>query len=96
MINIKLYRQGCPYSSIGPHLLFPQYMLFKRILIHKLSNKIMIVSDAHNFASRLSRDMEQINRERQLHIEKLSSGVKVMKSTDDVGALSSRINQTRK
>ncbi|MBT5716060.1 MAG: flagellin [Opitutae bacterium] len=53
----------------------------------------MIVSDAHNFASRLSRDMEQIQRERQMHIEKLSSGVKVEKSTDDAGALSTKIKQ---
>jgi len=37
----------------------------------------MIVSDAHNFASRLSRNMEEIQRERQLYIEKLSSGKKV-------------------
>ena len=40
----------------------------------------MIVSDAHNFASRLSRDMDQIQRERQMHIDKLSSGVKVEKN----------------
>ena len=53
----------------------------------------MIVSDAHNFASRLSRDMEQLQRERQMHIEKLSSGVKVEKSTDDAGALSTKIKQ---
>ena len=53
----------------------------------------MIVSDAHNFASRLSRDMEQLQRERQMHIEKLSSGIKVEKSTDDVGALSTKIKQ---
>ena len=53
----------------------------------------MIVSDAHNFASRLSRDMEKIQRERQMHIEKLSSGIKVDKSTDDAGALSKKIKQ---
>lgn len=53
----------------------------------------MIVSDAHNFASRLSRDMEQLQRERQMHIEKLSSGIKVEKSTDDAGALSNKIKQ---
>ena len=53
----------------------------------------MIVSDAHNFASRLSRDMEQLQREKQMHIEKLSSGVKVEKSTDDAGALSTKIKQ---
>jgi flagellin-like hook-associated protein FlgL len=53
----------------------------------------MIVSDAHNFASRLSRNMEEIQRERQLHIEKLSSGKKVEKSTDDAGALSIKIKQ---
>ncbi len=53
----------------------------------------MIVSDVHNFASRLSREMEKIQRERQLHIEKLSSGVKVEKSTDDAGALSNKIKQ---
>ena len=53
----------------------------------------MIISDVHNFASRLSRDMEQIQRERQMHIEKLSSGVKVEKSTDDAGALSTKIKQ---
>ncbi len=51
----------------------------------------MIVSDAHNFASRLSRDMDQIQRERQMHIDKLSSGVKVEKSTDDAGALAAKI-----
>ena len=54
----------------------------------------MIVSDAHNFASRLSRDMEQIQRERQMHIEKLSTGLKVNQSPDDVGALSNKIKQT--
>ena len=53
----------------------------------------MIVSDAHNFASRLSRNMEEIQRERQMYIEKLSSGKKVEKSTDDVGALSNKIKQ---
>lgn len=53
----------------------------------------MIVSDAHNFASRLSRDMEQLQREKQMHIEKLSSGVKVEKSTDDAGAFSNKIKQ---
>ena len=53
----------------------------------------MIISDVHNFASRLSRDMEQIQRERQMYIEKLSSGVKVEKSTDDAGALSTKIKQ---
>ena len=51
----------------------------------------MIVSDAHNFASRLSRDMDQIQRERKMHINKLSSGVKVEKSTDDAGALAAKI-----
>ena len=51
----------------------------------------MIVSDAHNFASRLSHDMDQIQRERQMHIDKLSSGVKVEKSTDDAGALAAKI-----
>ena len=51
----------------------------------------MIVSDAHNFASRLSRDMDQIQRERQMHIDKLSSGAKVEKSTDDAGALAAKI-----
>ena len=54
----------------------------------------MIVSDAHNFASSLSRDMEQIQREKQMYIEKLSSGVKVEKSTDDTGALSNKIKLT--
>ena len=53
----------------------------------------MIVSDAHNFASRLSRNMEEIQRERQMYIEKLSSGKKVEKSTDDAGALSNKIKQ---
>ena len=53
----------------------------------------MIVSDAHNFASRLSRNMEEIQRESQLYIEKLSSGKKVEKSTDDAGALSTKIKQ---
>lgn len=53
----------------------------------------MIVSDAHNFASRLSRDMEKIQRERQMHVEKLSSGIKVDKSTDDAGALSKKIKR---
>lgn len=53
----------------------------------------MIVSDAHNFASRLSRNMEEIQRERQMYIEKLSSGKKVEKSTDDAGALSTKIKQ---
>ena len=53
----------------------------------------MIVSDAHNFASRLSRNMEKIQRERQMYIEKLSSGKKVEKSTDDAGALSTKIKQ---
>ncbi|MBT7406300.1 MAG: flagellin, partial [Opitutae bacterium] len=53
----------------------------------------MIVSDAHNFASRLSRNMEEIQRERQIYIEKLSSGKKVEKSTDDAGALSNKIKQ---
>ena len=53
----------------------------------------MIVSDAHNFTSRLSRDMNRIHQERQEYIEKLSTGVKVEKSTDDAGALSSKINQ---
>ena len=54
----------------------------------------MIVSDAHNFASSISRDMEQIQRERKKHIEKLSSGLKVEKSTDDAGALSNKIKRT--
>lgn len=53
----------------------------------------MIVSDAHNFASSLSRDMDKIQREKQMYIEKLSSGVKVEKSTDDAGALSNKIKQ---
>lgn len=53
----------------------------------------MIVSDANNFASRLSRNMEKIQRERQMYIEKLSSGKKVEKSTDDAGALSNKIKQ---
>ncbi|MDB0031139.1 flagellin [Opitutales bacterium] len=53
----------------------------------------MIVSDAHNFASRLSRNMEEIQLERQMYIEKLSSGKKVEKSTDDAGALSNKIKQ---
>jgi flagellin-like hook-associated protein FlgL len=53
----------------------------------------MIVSDAHNFASRLSRNIEEIQRERQMYIEKLSSGKKVEKSTDDAGALSNKIKQ---
>jgi flagellin-like hook-associated protein FlgL len=53
----------------------------------------MIVSDAQNFASRLSRDMEQIQRERQMHIEKLSTGLKLNQSPDDVGALSNKIKQ---
>ncbi|MEJ6622307.1 MAG: flagellin, partial [Opitutae bacterium] len=53
----------------------------------------MIVSDAHNFASSLSRDMDRIQREKQMYIEKLSSGVKVEKSTDDAGALSNKIKQ---
>ena len=53
----------------------------------------MIVSDAHNFTSRLSLNMEQLQRERQMHIEKLSSGIKVEKSTDDPGALSNKIKQ---
>jgi flagellin len=37
--------------------------------------------------------MEQLQREKQMHIEKLSSGVKVEKSTDDAGALSNKIKQ---
>jgi len=53
----------------------------------------MIVSDAHNFASSLSRNMDKIQREKQMYIEKLSSGVKVEKSTDDAGALSTKIKQ---
>ena len=53
----------------------------------------MIVSDAHNFASSLSRDMDKIQREKQMYIEKLSSGVIVEKSTDDAGALSNKIKQ---
>ena len=56
----------------------------------------MIVSDAHNFASRLSRNMEEIQRERQMYIEKLSSGKKVEKSTDDAGALSNKIKQAER
>jgi flagellin-like hook-associated protein FlgL len=55
----------------------------------------MIVSDAHNFASRLSRNMKEIQRERQMYIEKLSSGKKVEKSTDDAGALSNKIKHRR-
>ena len=53
----------------------------------------MIISDMHNFASRLFRNVEQIQRKRQMHIEKLSSGVKVKKSTDDTGDLSTKIKQ---
>jgi flagellin len=53
----------------------------------------MIISDAHNFASKLSRDMDKIQLERQAHIEKLSTGLKVNQSPDDVGALSSKIKQ---
>jgi len=37
--------------------------------------------------------MEEIQRERQMYIEKLSSGKKVEKSTDDAGALSNKIKQ---
>jgi flagellin len=37
--------------------------------------------------------MEQLQREKQMHIEKLSSGLKVEKSTDDAGALSNKIKQ---
>jgi flagellin-like hook-associated protein FlgL len=54
----------------------------------------MIISDAHNFASKLSRDMDKIHQERQAHIEKLSTGLKVNQSPDDVGALSNKIMQT--
>ena len=54
----------------------------------------MIISDAHNFASKLSRDMDKIHQERQAHIEKLSTGLKVNQSPDDVGALSNKIKQT--
>ena len=53
----------------------------------------MIISDAHNFASKLSRDMDKIHQERQAHIEKLSTGLKVNRSPDDVGALSIKIKQ---
>ena len=54
----------------------------------------MIISDAHNFASKLSRDMDKIHQERRAHIEKLSTGLKVNQSPDDVGALSNKIKQT--
>ena len=53
----------------------------------------MIISDAHNFASKLSRDMDKIHQERRAHIEKLSTGLKVNQSPDDVGALSNKIMQ---
>ena len=53
----------------------------------------MIVSDTYNFASRISRDLDNIQQIRQHHIEKLSSGRKVEKSSDDVGALSNKIVQ---
>ena len=53
----------------------------------------MIVSDTYNFASRISRDLDNIQQIRQHHIEKLSSGRKVEKSSDDIGALSNKIVQ---
>ena len=56
----------------------------------------MIISDAHNFAAKLSRDMDKIHKERQAHIEKLSTGLKVNHSPDDVGALSNKIKQVSK
>jgi flagellin-like hook-associated protein FlgL len=38
--------------------------------------------------------MDKIHQERQAHIEKLSTGLKVNQSPDDVGALSNKIKQT--
>ena len=48
----------------------------------------MIVSDTHNFASRISRDMSSIQEERLEYTEKLSSGKKHVRPFDDAGALS--------
>lgn len=50
----------------------------------------MIVADARNFATRLSRNMLKIQQDRQSHVKKLSSGSKIEKSVDDAGALSSK------
>ena len=51
----------------------------------------MIASDTNYFASKIAREMDSIMRTKQLHINKLSSGKRVEKSTDDAGALGAKM-----
>ena len=54
----------------------------------------MIVSDTNYMASKLAREMESIQRTQKRHLEKLSSGIKVEKSPDDAGALSTSMKHS--
>ena len=60
---------------------------------HK-KEEIMIASDTNYFASKVAREMESLMRSKQNHISKLSSGKRVVKSTDDAGALGSKLKQS--
>lgn len=78
---------ACVYGNFHRFVKFLYSVVQRRLKIK------MIVSDTYNFASRISRDLDNIQQIRQHHIEKLSSGRKVEKSSDDVGALSNKIVQ---
>ena len=69
---------------------FFQIHPFESELLSKIAQpkSKMIVSDTHNFASRISRDMSSIQEERLEYTEKLSSGKKHVCPFDDAGALS--------
>ena len=51
----------------------------------------MIASDTNYFAAKIAREMDSIMRSKQLYINKLSSGKRVEKSTDDAGALGAKM-----
>jgi flagellin-like hook-associated protein FlgL len=53
----------------------------------------MIASDTNYLASKIAREMDSIMRSKQLYINKLSSGKRVEKSTDDAGALGAKMIQ---
>ena len=54
----------------------------------------MIASDANYFASKIAREMDGLMRTKQFHINKLSTGKRVDKSTDDAGALGAKLKQS--
>ena len=54
----------------------------------------MIASDANYFASEIAREMDGLMRTKQFHINKLSTGKRVDKSTDDAGALGAKLKQS--